>query len=192
LGALDRAPLIHIDDRDAWRAWLVENHATSSGVWLVTGRARSGLPRIEYEDAVEEALCFGWIDGQAGTVDERRSRQYFTPRRPGSPWSRYNKDRVARMTRAGRMTPAGVAAVERATSDGSWTVFDSVDRLELPRELEAALDARPPARDNWDTFPDSLKRLHLSSIALAKRPDTRARRIEHAVAAAQLNERPRR
>lgn len=190
--ALDRAEQVQPKDRDEWRAWLEANHARSGGVWLVTGKPQSGLPRIDYETAVEEALAFGWVDGQAGTADDNRSKQYFAPRRPGSPWSRYNKARVGRMLRAGRMAPAGLAVIERARADGSWAIFDSVDRLELPTELEAALDARPPARANWDAYPEGIKRLVLSSIALAKRPETRARRIEQAADAAQLNERPTR
>lgn len=135
-------------------------------------------------------LCFGWIDGQAGTVDERRSKLYFAPRRAGSPWSRYNKRRIERMTAAGLMAPAGLAVIDRAKADGSWSVFDSVDRLELPAELERALHSRPNARANWDAWPDGVKRLVLSSIALAKRPTTRARRIELAGKAAERNERP--
>ena len=178
-------------DRAGWRAWLEANHASSRGVWLVTGRAGSGLPRLDYEAAIEEALCFGWVDGQAGTVDEKRSRLYFAPRRPGSPWSRYNKERVERLVGAGRMAPAGLAAVERAKADGSWSIFDPVDRLEIPAELEVALDARPGARASWNAWPAGAKRQVLASIVLARRPETRLRRIEQAADAAVRNERPR-
>ncbi|MEX2546903.1 MAG: YdeI/OmpD-associated family protein [Chloroflexota bacterium] len=178
-------------DREAWREWLAKNHATSDGAWLVTGRPNSGLAQIDYEASIQEALCFGWIDGQAGTVDEQRSKLYFAPRRAGSPWSRYNKRRIERMTAAGLMTRAGLAVIERAKADGSWSVFDSVDRLELPAELGEALDSRPNARANWDAWPNGVKRLVLSAIALAKRPETRARRIDQAAEAAERNERPR-
>ena len=190
MGSLDHAPTVELGDREAWRAWLEENHTTSTGVWLVTGRPSSDLPRVEYEAAVEEALCFGWIDGQAGSVDEQRSKQYFAPRRPGSPWSRHNKERVERLLAAGRMAPAGLEAVDRAKTDGSWSVFDSADRLELPAELEAALAARPHARANWEAYPPGIRRQFLYSIALAKRPETRSRRIEQVANAAQRNERP--
>ncbi|MGI8929003.1 MAG: YdeI/OmpD-associated family protein [Candidatus Limnocylindrales bacterium] len=156
----------------------------------MTGRPESGLPQIDYESAIQEALCFGWIDGQAGSVDERRSKLYFSPRREGSPWSRYNKRRVEQMTAAGLMREAGRAAIERAKADGSWNIFDSVDRLEVPTELNAALDSRPKARANWDAWPDGAKRFVLSSMALAKRPETRTRRAEKAAEAAQRNERP--
>jgi len=187
---LDRAPQVEPQDRAEWRAWLERNHASSVGAWLVTGRPKSGLPQIDYETAIQEALCFGWIDGQAGSVDEQRSKLYFVPRRVGSPWSRYNKQRIERVEAAGLMTPAGRAAIERAKADGSWEIFDSVDRMELPAELEAALASRPNARANWDAWPDSVKRQVLSSIALAKRPETRARWIETAADAADRNLRP--
>lgn len=186
---LDDAPFVEPADRKEWRRWLEKNHASSDGAWLVTGRPTSGLPQIDYETAIQEALCFGWVDGQAGSVDERRSKLYFAPRRAGSPWSRYNKRRIEQMTAAGLMRPAGRAVIERAKEDGSWTIFDSVDRLELPAELEAALDSHPKARTNWDAWPDGAKRFVLSSIALAKRPETRARRAENAADAAARNER---
>ncbi len=150
----------------------------------------SGLPQIDYESAIQEALCFGWIDGQAGSVDERRSKLYFSPRREGSPWSRYNKRRVEVIESAGLIAPAGRAAIEQAKADGSWEIFDSVDRMELPAELEAALASRSHARANWDSWPDGVKRQVLSSIVLAKRPETRARRIETAADAADRNLRP--
>lgn len=187
---LDEAPLVQPAGRQAWRDWLDENHETSDGAWLVTGRPNSGVPQIDYEAAIQEALCFGWIDGQAGSVDEQRSKLYFSPRRAGSPWSRYNKRRIEKVTAAGLMRPAGLAVIERAKEDGSWSIFDSVDRLELPAELEAALDSRPNARANWDAWPDGAKRFVLSSIALAKRPETRVRRAQNAADAASRNERP--
>jgi len=188
--AFDRASLVHPADRQAWRKWLEENHAKSTGVWLVTGRAGSGLPRVGYDESIEEALCFGWVDSQAATIDEQRSKLYFAPRRQGSPWSRYNKDRVERMLAGGRMTPAGLAVIERAKADGSWSIFDSVDRFELPAELDAALDAAPGARANWDAYPPGVKRTLLSAIVLAKRPETRARKIAQAAELAERNERP--
>lgn len=159
-------------------------------MWLVTGRPGSDLPRLDYEAAMEEALCFGWIDGQASTVDERRSKLYFAPRRAGSPWSRYNKARVERVIAAGSMTEAGLAVIERAKADGSWAVFDSVGRLELPAELEQALAGQPSARANWDAWPASVRRQLLASIVLAKRPETRVRRIAKAAEMAARDERP--
>jgi uncharacterized protein YdeI (YjbR/CyaY-like superfamily) len=189
MGALDRAPHVQLEDRHDWRRWLEDKHATAAGVWLVSWRPSSGRGGIAYNDSVEEALCFGWIDGQAAVVDELRSRQYFAPRRPGSPWSSSNKERVERLTRAGLMAPAGLAAVERAKADGSWTILDAANSLELPADLAAALDARPSARANWEAFTPSVRRALLGWIALAKRDETRVRRIEKTADAAQRNER---
>jgi uncharacterized protein YdeI (YjbR/CyaY-like superfamily) len=189
MSALDDAPIVELDERAAWRRWLEVNHAKATGVWLVTWRSTSGRRPLEYDAAVEEALCFGWVDGQAAVVDALRSRQYFAPRKRGSHWARSNKERVARLTASGQMTAAGLAVVERAKADGSWTVLDSAERLEVPDELAAALAARPPASDHWRAFSPSVKRAHLAWIALAKRPETRARRIEATAKAARRNER---
>lgn len=142
--ALDRAPHVEPNDREAWRRWLERNHATATGAWLVWRRstARRGL---DYNAAIEEALSFGWVDGQAAAFDERRSKLYFAPRRARSPWSKLNRERFQRMLLAGRVAPAGIAAVERARTDGSWSILDPVERLEVPADLAAALDGRPPA-----------------------------------------------
>jgi len=112
--ALDRAPHVELDDREAWRQWLERNHATATGVWLVRFRRSTGRQGLDYNSAVEEALCFGWIDGQAAGVDEQRSKQYFAPRRARSHWSILNRERFHRMLLAGRLAPAGLAAAERA------------------------------------------------------------------------------
>jgi len=179
--ALDGAPHVEPDNRDAWRRWLERHHARATGVWLVWPRS-AGRRGIDYNAAIEEALSFGWIDG-------RRSKQYFAPRRARSPWSRSNKERFQRLLLAGRVARAGIAAVERARSDGSWSILDSVERLEVPADLAAALDARPPALHHWEAFPPSTRRALLAWIAGARRDETRARRIEKTAAAAQLGER---
>jgi uncharacterized protein YdeI (YjbR/CyaY-like superfamily) len=184
--ALDRAPHIEANDRDAWRLWLERHHATATGVWLVGLRRSPGRPGLDYNAAIEEALGFGWIDGQAAG-----SNLYLAPRRPRSPWSRLNRERFQRMLLAGRAAPAGMAAVERARSDGSWSILDPVDRLEVPADLAAALDGRPPARARWEAFPPSARRALLTWIVMARRDETRARRIEATAAAARLGERAR-
>lgn len=188
MGAFDEAPEVEPADRDTWRHWLEANHATARGVWLVGWRPSSGRTSVTYEAAVEEALCFGWVDSRGGKVDERRTKLYFAPRRPGSGWARSNKERVERLTAAGRMAPAGIRSVERAKDDGSWTILDAVERLELPDDLRVALDAHPPARPHWDAFPRSAKRALLVWVVTAKRDETRARRIEETAIAAQRNE----
>jgi uncharacterized protein YdeI (YjbR/CyaY-like superfamily) len=171
-------PCVHPERRADWRRWLAENHATSDGVWLVSWRAASGRGRIPYDEAVEEALCVGWIDSLATTLDDERHLQLFTPRRRASGWSRTNKVRVERLTAAGLMRPAGLAAVEAAVADGSWTLLDAAEDLVEPEDLTAALDAVPAARGHWDGFSPSSRKAILQWIVTAKRPETRARRVE--------------
>lgn len=191
MSALRDAPHVHADDRATWRAWLEANHGTARGAWLVTWRARSGRQGLDYEAAIEEALCFGWVDSTGGRYDDDRGRLYFAPRKSRSVWAASNKARVERLIAAGRMAPAGLAAVERAKANGSWTALDSVERLEIPDDLGAALDARPPARRNFAAFAPSARKLELGWIALARRPETRARRIIEIAEAAARNERAR-
>jgi uncharacterized protein YdeI (YjbR/CyaY-like superfamily) len=191
VSALDDAPLVRADDRETWRAWLEANHTTAAGAWLVTLRARSGGIGLDYGLAVEEALCFGWVDSTAGRVDDELSKLYFAPRKPRSPWAATNKARVVRLIDAGRMAPAGFAAIERARSNGSWTVLDGPERLEVPADLEAALKARPPAATNFAAFPPSARKAQLTWVALAQRPETRATRIAKVSDAAARNQRAR-
>ncbi len=188
MAALDDAPLVHADDRPTWRAWLEANHASGRGVWLVTWRSRTGRARLDYEAAIEEALCFGWVDSTGGQLDDLRTRLYFAPRKPRSPWAASNKARVERLIADGRMAPAGMAAIERAKANGSWEVLDGPERLEVPDDLAAALDGRPPAARNFAAFTPSARKGLLGWIALAVRPDTRAARVEKVAEAAARNE----
>lgn len=191
MGALDEAPHVEVDDRDAWRAWLAANHATASGAWMVTWRSRSGRVGLDYEAAVEEALCFGWVDSTGGRVDDERSKLYFAPRKSRSPWAATNKARVERLIRDGRMAPAGLAAIDQAKANGSWEVYDSVERLEIPDDLAAALEAHPGAPANFAAFPPSARKMQLAWVALAQRPETRATRVVAVAEAAARNERAR-
>ena len=191
MSALDDAPHVEVHERAAWRAWLEANHATTGGAWLVTWRPRSGRIGLDYEAAVEEALCFGWVDSTGGSVDDERGKLYFAQRKPGSAWAASNKARVERLIRDGRMAPAGLAAIERAKRDGSWEILDSVERLEVPPDLAAALDARPPAAAHFGAFPPSARKQLLTWVVLARRPETRAARIATIAEAAQRNERAR-
>ena len=188
------APLVPADDRRTWRTWLEANHATVSGAWLVTWRKGHG-PLLDYGEAVEEALCFGWVDSTGGRFDERRTKLYFAPRKERSVWSRSNKERVERLIAGGLMRPAGLAAIERAKSNGAWVVLDEVEQGIVPADLAAALDAHPPAAERFAAFPWSARRALLVWIADAKKPETRAARVlETSVRAARnerANERPR-
>jgi uncharacterized protein YdeI (YjbR/CyaY-like superfamily) len=187
---METAERIHPDTPAEWGAWLSRVGDRTEGVWLVLWRRGSGHEVISYEDAILEALAVGWIDGQSKPWDDERSLLWFTRRRPRSPWSRVNKERVARLEREGRMLPAGREAVELAKALGTWTVLDEADRLVEPAELSARLDATPAARRHWDAFPPSVRRVALGGIALAKRPETKQRRIDRIVDLATRNVRP--
>jgi uncharacterized protein YdeI (YjbR/CyaY-like superfamily) len=191
MSALDEASYVHADDAATWRTWLQEHHADTSGCWLVTWRAHSGHPSLSYEQAIEEATCFGWVDSTAGKFDDNRGKLYFSPRRTRSPWAATNKERVARLTAQGRMAPAGLAAVAAAKANGYWEILDPVERLEIPDDLADALERRPPAHENFTAFPPSARKQMLAWVVLARRPETRAARIDKIVAAAERNERVR-
>lgn len=191
MSALDDAPQVHADDRAAWRAWLEANHATARGVWMVTWRPRSGRVGLDYEAAIEEALCFGWVDSTAGRIDDERGKLYFAPRKPRSAWAATNKARVGRLIGDGRMAPAGLLAIERAKANGSWEILDSSERLEVPDDLATALESRPPAAVNFAAFPPSARKAQLEWIAIARRPETRVDRITKVAEAAARNERAR-
>jgi uncharacterized protein YdeI (YjbR/CyaY-like superfamily) len=183
------APHLDVADRATWRAWLEANHASATGVWLVMNRrdARTTL----YEMAVEEALCFGWIDSTAGRVDDERGKLYFAPRKPRSGWAATNKARLEKLMAEGRMAPAGLAAVERAKANGSWELLDSVERMEAPADLTAALaHAGSVATANFEAWPPSIREQAFAAIAQAKRPQTRAQRIARIVDHAVRNVRP--
>jgi uncharacterized protein YdeI (YjbR/CyaY-like superfamily) len=169
---------IHPKTRAEWRAWLEQNHTRTEGIWLISYKKATGKPRFNYEEAVEEALCFGWIDSKGNKLDEERSMLWFAPRKPGTGWSKPNKERVEKLITDGRIAPAGLAKIEAAKQDGSWNALDAVEALEIPADLEQALAANEPAGAYFDAFPRSVKRAILEWIASAKRPDTRAKRVE--------------
>jgi uncharacterized protein YdeI (YjbR/CyaY-like superfamily) len=180
---------IHPKTRAEWRAWLAKHHTRTEGVWLISYKKVTGKPRVEYEEAVEEALCFGWVDSKGNKLDDQRSMLWFAPRKAGSGWSKPNKERVERLIAAGLMTPAGMAKVEAAKKDGTWNALDAVEALEMPHDLEKALAAWPNARANWDAFPRSAKRGILEWISNAKKPETRAKRVEETARLAAENKR---
>jgi uncharacterized protein YdeI (YjbR/CyaY-like superfamily) len=175
---------------DEWRAWLAAHHDRSTGVWLVFRKASAGGP-FSYAESVEQALCFGWVDSRAKGLDAERTMQRFGPRRPGSGWARPNKERVERLLAAGLMAPAGLAVIEAAKADGSWTLLDDVEALVVPDDLAAALDARPGARAHWDGFPRSPRRMMLVWLVEAKKSETRARRVAEIADKAALGVRAR-
>lgn len=167
----------------------MEHHRREQGVWLVSFKKGTGQPRIEYEESVEEALCFGWIDSKPNKLDAQRSLLWFAPRKPGTGWSKPNKERVERLLQAGLVHPSGLAKIEQARADGSWTSLDAIEALEMPPDLEAALAALPMATQHFQAFPRSAKRGILEWIHTARKPETRAARIAETARLASVNER---
>jgi uncharacterized protein YdeI (YjbR/CyaY-like superfamily) len=186
---MDDDPRVHAETAEKWADWLAANHGRTPGVWLVTWRKATGKPAPSYEEAVTEALRVGWVDSVARKLDEDRTMLRFSPRKPGSGWSRPNKERIARLEAEGRMAPAGQRIVAAARADGSWALLDGVEALEVPGDLAAALDAHPGARQQWEGFPRSAKRGILEWIVQAKRQETRQRRVTETAEKAARGER---
>ncbi len=177
-----------VADADAWRAWLAEHHGDADGVWLVV--AKKGTPGVTRDEALEEALCHGWIDGQARSRDEATYLQRYTPRRRRSQWSQRNVALVARLTEEGRMRPAGLAEVERAKADGRWdAAYDGMATAAVPDDLASALEGAG-LRDVFAGLNSTNRYAILHQVQTAKRPDTRARRIAKFVAMLAAGETP--
>ncbi|GAA1845221.1 YdeI family protein [Microlunatus capsulatus] len=172
----DRAQ-VHLETRDAWRAWLAAHHEVSEGVWLVSWRSPTGRPAVGYVESVCEALCFGWVDSTARRLDDERSMQYFAPRKARSGWARTNKARVAQLRADGLMTEAGERVIAEAVANGAWSLLDDVEDGVEPDDLRAALDAHPVARGHWDRFPPSARKVMLQWLAQARTPGTRGKRL---------------
>lgn len=173
--------------RAEWRRWLAEHHRTSSGIWLIWRKKRGGAQPLTLDEAVREALCFGWIDSRLRPLDSGKSALMFTPRRPRGTWSRLNKERVKSLIAAGLMTDAGRSVIDAAQQDGSWSTLDAIEELRVPDDLEQALAADPDAQRNFDAFTPSAKKIALWWIESAKRPQTRARRVAETVRLAARN-----
>lgn len=178
---------IHPKTRAEWRAWLEQYRTRPEGVWLVSYKKATGKARFDYDEAVEEALCFGWIDSKGNKLDDERSMLWFAPRKAGTGWSRPNKQRVERLIAAGLMHPAGLAKIEAAKQDGTWNALDPIENLEIPPDLDGALKANPLADQYFQAFPRSVKRAILEWIANAKKPETRAKRTEETARLAAQN-----
>jgi uncharacterized protein YdeI (YjbR/CyaY-like superfamily) len=172
-----------VPDAGAWRAWLRINHETSPGVWLLLAKKNTESPTsLRHQEALEEALCHGWIDGQSKSGDELTYRQRFTPRRQRSAWSRRNTEIVERLQAEGRMQPAGLAEVERAKADGRWdSAYAGAASIEMPADLDEALRAQPAAARAFEQLSGQNRYAILYRVTTAKRAETRARRIEQFV-----------
>jgi uncharacterized protein YdeI (YjbR/CyaY-like superfamily) len=170
-------PVVQPKSRKAWRAWLEKNHASSSGIWLVYAKKHTGIPSLTYAEAVEEALCFGWIDSLVHSIDDSRFKQIFTPRKETSAWSALNKKRVEQLIASRQMTVAGMKMIELAKTNGRWNAHAKTDALTMPPELKKALDGNGTAKKNWHTYTASQQKAFLRMVADAKTPETRAKRV---------------
>jgi uncharacterized protein YdeI (YjbR/CyaY-like superfamily) len=189
MASADPGNSIHPQTRVKWRAWLAKHHGRAEGVWLILWKKASGKAEMSYDELVQEALCFGWVDSKPAKLDEMRSMLWLAPRKAGTGWSRPNKLRVENAIKTGRMAAPGLAKVEAAKLDGSWIALDAVEALELPADLLAAFASVPTSQGNFEVFPRSVKRGILEWISTAKTETTRARRIAETASRAALNER---
>ena len=178
----DALPILLFPEARDWAAWLEEHHESSPGAWLQLAKKGSGLRSVSYAEALDSALCFGWIDGQKRSHDERAFLQKFTPRGRKSLWSKINRDKVEALIREGRMRPAGLRAVESARADGRWdAAYDGARTATVPEDFQAALDRSPAARAFFATLNSANRYAMLFRLQTAKRAETRARNIERFV-----------
>jgi len=177
--------------RQAWRAWLKENHSTQQAVWLVCYKKKANIPTISWSDAVEEALCFGWIDSIRKSLDSDSFVQFFSKRKPVSTWSKVNKEKVQQLIDEGSMTKAGLAIVEIAKQNGSWNILDMVEELLIPEDLEKEFKSKEGSKDIFLSLSKSIQKMMLQWIVLAKRPETRQNRIKEIAEHAAQKRKPK-
>jgi uncharacterized protein YdeI (YjbR/CyaY-like superfamily) len=170
-----------------WRKWLEKNHIKENAVWLIIAKKESGINSVNYPQAVDEALCFGWIDSVANKKDEVSFYQYFTKRKPKSKWSKINKDKVAQFMKEGKMAPAGLAMVELAKATGTWDALNEVEALTIPDDMLSRFKINKVAFENWKMFSRSVQRGILEWISNAKKEETRLKRIEETISLAEKN-----
>jgi uncharacterized protein YdeI (YjbR/CyaY-like superfamily) len=171
-------PILAFATQKAWRDWLTDNFEKTEGIYLQIYKKGSGVPTVSYAEALDEALCFGWIDGVKKSYDEKSWLQRFTPRRAKSVWSKVNREHIARLTEAGLMHKAGVAAVDAAKADGRWdAAYDSPSNMQVPLDFQQALDANPKAKTKFDSLNKTNRYSFLYRIHSLKRPENRAKKI---------------
>jgi len=175
----------------AWRKWLQENHYSKQAVWLVFYSKKSGLETLTWSDAVDVALCFGWIDSKKIKIDEKTAHQFFSKRKPKSTWSKINKNKVEKLIAEGLMTDAGLACIETAKQNGSWTILDEVEELVIPADLEAAFAGKPNAKDFFLSLSKSARKIMLAWLLFAKTTETRQKRIAEIIESAEQKLKPK-
>lgn len=175
-----------------WRQWLEENHRSKQAVWLVHYKKKSGVPTISWSEAVDEALCFGWIDSVRKTLDNETFIQFFSKRKPNGTWSKVNKEKIRQLVEAGLMTQAGLESIETAKQNGSWTILDEVEELILPNDLEIEFNTQPGSKDFFLSLSKSVRKAMLQWLVLAKQSETRQKRIREIVELSALKQKPNR
>lgn len=174
-----------------WRAWLQKNHAKEKSVWLICYKQNAGKPTLSWSEAVDEALCFGWIDSIRKPIDEHSFMQFFSRRKPNSTWSKINKDKVEMLIAEGRMAQAGLDSIELAKKNGSWNILNTVDTLEIPEDLKKEFRLRKGSEEYFLGLSKSVRKMMLQWIVLAKRPETRAKRILEIAVQAGKKQKPK-
>jgi uncharacterized protein YdeI (YjbR/CyaY-like superfamily) len=187
MSRLDALPEFYPPTRKAWRTWLATNHASQPGVWVICYKKVSMVPTISYDELVEEALCFGWVDSKPNKIDEFKFKLLCSPRKPKSVWSALNKVRVERLVATGLMTPAGQAKIDMARENGTWDALNDSDAMTIPSDLAAAFKRHRGSAKLFDAFPPSTKKAILQWINSAKTPATRAKRLEETAHKAAQN-----
>ncbi len=177
-GDIESPEIIAFETKHAWEAWLRKNHTKTEGVWIRFAKKKSGIPSVTYDEALEVALCYGWIDGQGKGLDEKFHIQRWTPRRAKSMWSKRNRERVTELIEAGKMKPPGLREIERARADGRWdAAYDSPSTATVPEDLAKAFKRNAKARRFFETLDSSNRYAILHRLQTAKKPETRARRL---------------
>lgn len=183
----DGIKIFYAKSQNDWRKWLEKNHDKEKSVWLLIYKKESGIPSVFYPEAVDEALCFGWIDSKANKKDSESYYQYFAKRNPKSNWSQVNKDKVASFIAKGIMAPAGLATIEIAKKNGKWNALNEVDQVLVPEDMQKLFNKNKIAFGHWQNFSRSVRRGILEWILNAKRPETRIKRINETIELAEIN-----
>ena len=173
-----------------WRKWLIANSDIKQAVWVVFYKQASGFPSITWSDAVDEALCFGWIDSKKIKIDDQKSHHYFSKRKPNGTWSKINKDKIKKLFLENKMAVSGLQSVEQAKKNGSWNLLDDVEDLILPDDLQLAFENEPAAFHFYRTLSKSNKKNILLWMVMAKLPETRLKRINTIIECALQNKKP--
>lgn len=179
------------EDRRQWRKWLEKHYEKKESIWLIYYKKASGIPTISWSEAVDEALCFGWIDSIKKKLDHERSIQFFSKRKARSTWSKINKAKVQKLMEEGSMTTAGLKSIEIAKQNGSWSLLDEVEELIIPKDLEKAFRAQPGSKAYFLSLTKSVKKMMLQWLVLAKRPETRQKRVDEIAELAGQKSKPK-